>query len=116
MSNQTIKSSDEAWDERELGADEASVEVVDAKTAEAIDEAAGTKLISIRLQKSLIEDLKMIGAVNNGIGYQTLAKQILQRFVDCEKKRIFNEVMSARLEEQEKEESRETGNHDNEAA
>jgi hypothetical protein len=42
------------------------------------------------LQKSLIEDFKAIASLN-GIGYQPLMRQILKRFVDCEKKRIIKE-------------------------
>lgn len=102
MSKQTIVSTDEAWEERTLGADSESVKVVEKAQEDSIDEAAGTQLISIRLQKSLIEDFKTIASLNNGIGYQTLMKQILQRFVDSEKKRIWNELVSEKLNEQEK--------------
>jgi uncharacterized protein (DUF4415 family) len=97
MSKQPIISSDEAWEERALGADENYVKAVDAELAKGIDEAAGTQMISIRLQKSLIEDFKMIAAYNNGIGYQTLMKQILQRFVDSEKEQIWNALVSEQI-------------------
>jgi len=46
--------------------------------------------ISIRLEKSLIEDFKFI-AILNRIGYQPLIRQVLKRFADCEKKRILRE-------------------------
>lgn len=84
MSKDTIPTSDEAWDDKALGADEKYVRVVDSKTAEQIDDAAGTQLISIRMQKSTIEDLKLIASLNK-IGYQTLIKQVMNRFVECEK-------------------------------
>lgn len=100
MSKQTIVSSEEAWDERTLGADGDSVKAVDKELEDVIDEASGTQLISIRVQKSLIEDLKVIASLNKGIGYQTLMKQILQRFVNAEKKRIWNELVSEKLKEQ----------------
>lgn len=100
MSKQTIPDTDEAWDEKALGADENFVEVADQNTEETIDEAAGTQLISIRMQKSMIEDFKMIASFNNGIGYQTLMKQILQRFVDSERKRIFRELIAEKMKEQ----------------
>jgi hypothetical protein len=58
--------------------------------SQAIDEALALQLISIRLQKSLIEDFKFIATLN-GIGYQPLMRQILKRFVDSEKKRILRE-------------------------
>ena len=61
-----------------------------------IDAAAGTQLISIRLGVSMIEDLKLIAQIN-GIGYQTLMKQILGRFVEREKKAIWNQIVSKQL-------------------
>lgn len=96
MNKQTIHASDEAWDERKLGADENFVSVVNEDMANTIDEAAGTQLISIRIQKSIIEDLKLIASLNK-IGYQTLMKQVMQRFVECEKKQIFRELVSEKI-------------------
>jgi predicted DNA binding CopG/RHH family protein len=93
-----IAASDEAWDERDLGADEKFVSVASDELTQQVLESAGTHLISIRLQKSLIEDFKLIASLN-GLGYQTLMKQILQRFVDCEKKQIFRELVSEKLGE-----------------
>ncbi|WP_081300996.1 CopG family antitoxin [Aliivibrio fischeri] len=55
-----------------------------------LDDKLGLQMISIRLQKSLIEDLKDIAELN-GIGYQPLMKQILKRFVDAEKKQLLRE-------------------------
>lgn len=99
MSKHAIPSTDEAWDEKTLGADENYVKLVEADLTEKIDDASGTQLISIRLQKSLIEDFKLIAAYNNGIGYQTLMKQILQRFVESEKKQIWNAVIAEKIRE-----------------
>jgi hypothetical protein len=98
--NKTIPSTDEAWDERILGADEAFVKVDDGDIDKEIDEAAGTQLISIRMQKSMIEDLKAICALNGGMGYQTLMKQMLQRFIDGEKKQFWNAMVAEKLKEQ----------------
>lgn len=102
MSKQTIPGTDEAWDDRVLGADANFVAVAEEVTQDEIDQAVGSQLISIRLQKALIEDFKMIASLNGEIGYQTLMKQILQRFVDCEKKRIFRELVSEKIKEQQK--------------
>lgn len=87
----------EQWESRELGADEAFVKkstnskrkraVLDNGTKEK------TQLISIRLPIALIEDLKLIGQEEN-LGYQTLAKEVLQRFVDAEHRRKYNKVVS----------------------
>jgi hypothetical protein len=100
MSKRTIPATDEAWDERVLGNDEAFVEVADEALSDAAEEATGTQLISIRMQKVMIDDLKAIAARNGGIGYQTLVKQVLQRFVDCERKLLWNEFVSEKLREQ----------------
>lgn len=91
-----ITSTDEAWDDRELGADEKFVGVIDDSLMQQIFEASGTQLISIRMQKSLLEDFKLISSLN-GLGYQTLMKQILQRFVDSEKKKIFRELVAEKV-------------------
>lgn len=104
MSQQSIHASDDAWENKSLGNDEAFVKVVDEAQEANIDEASGTQMISIRLQKSLIEDFKIIASLNGGIGYQTLMKQIMQRFVDCEKKRIFNELVAEKIKMQQKSE------------
>jgi len=95
MSKKTILSTDDAWDEGLLGADEQHVKIVHKDAAAKIDEAAGLQLISIRMQKSTIEDLKLIAMLNK-IGYQTLMKQVMQRFVDCEMKQICREMISAK--------------------
>lgn len=97
MNKASIPASDEAWDDETLGADPGSMKVVDEKTAAELDEAAGTQLISIRMQKSMVDAFKAIAAANKGIGYQTLMKQILQRFIDGEMKRVWNEHLAEKL-------------------
>lgn len=90
-----IEASDEAWDSGKLGRDDEHVGVVKENIESKIDEALELQLISIRLQKSLIEDFKMIAKLN-GIGYQPLMRQILTRFAECEKKNIINQLISER--------------------
>jgi predicted DNA binding CopG/RHH family protein len=102
MSKQSIHASDEAWEDRRLGCDENFVKVVDNVQEDDLAEASGTQMISIRIQKSLIEDFKMIASLNGNIGYQTLMKQIMQRFVDSEKKQIFNDLVKEKLKSQQK--------------
>ncbi len=86
-----IPSSDEAWDTGELGREEEFVKRAPDEVNEGkIDSSLELHLISIRLQKSLIEDYKHIASMN-GIGYQPLMRQILKRFADAEKKRILRE-------------------------
>lgn len=81
--------SESAWDKGELGRDEDFVEVVreSPEMTKALDDALELQLISVRLQKSLIDGLKLI-AKANGIGYQPLMRQVLNRFVDSELRRL----------------------------
>lgn len=82
----------EKWDSRELGASpEHAIKATDEVHQELTD-ALGLQLISIRLQKKLIEDLKFI-AKSNGIGYQPLIRDLLNRFVLAEKKSIMRDTL-----------------------
>lgn len=90
-----IPSSDEAWDSGELGGDAESAQPIRENLEKEIDASLEMHMISIRLQKSLIEDFKAIAQLN-AIGYQTLMRQILKRFVECEKKKILREAFALR--------------------
>lgn len=107
-----IPSTDEAWEDGLLGRDEEFVKRANDGLESKIDEAAELQPISIRLQKSLIDDFKLIAELN-GIGYQTLMRQILKRFADCEKKRILRDVVSeaAKAAGKELEQTEETNCH-----
>lgn len=87
----------EAWETGALGRDEKYAKRVKIDPLE-IDDALELKAISIRLQKSLIEDFKFIAQVN-GIGYQTLIRQMLTRFAVSEKKRIINAAIAEKIRE-----------------
>jgi len=80
----------EAWEDGTLGQDEKFASVAESIEESALNEAAGLQMISIRLQRSLIEDFKNIAEIN-GIGYQPLIRQVLKRFADAEKKQILRE-------------------------
>jgi hypothetical protein len=88
-----ISASDKAWDSEELGNDERYAAVADEDIETQIDEALELQLISIRLQKSLIDDFKALAKLNR-VGYQPLMRQVLTRFADCEKKRVLRERVS----------------------
>lgn len=89
-----------AWDDGKLGREDEFVKIADDIKSQAIDDALELQMISIRLQKSLIEDMKMIAKIN-GLGYQPLIKQILKRFVDGEKKMmLMDEAIRKAKEEQ----------------
>lgn len=85
-----VQDTDEAWDDGSLGRDEQYAVVAEPIDEKALNDATGLQMISIRLQKSLIEDFKNIAEIN-GIGYQPLIRQVLKRFADSEKRRILRE-------------------------
>jgi len=95
-----FEDTDEVWDEGELGRDEEFAEVAEIIDEQLIDDSLDLQLISIRLQKSLIEDFKVIAKIH-GIGYQPLMRQILKRFADCEKKKLIREYASSMQKEEE---------------
>jgi uncharacterized protein (DUF4415 family) len=88
----SIPDTEEAWSSGELGREEEYAAVAPDENVDVIiNEHLGLQLISIRLEKSLIEDYKLIAKMN-GLGYQPLMRQILKRFADSEKNRILREV------------------------
>jgi predicted DNA binding CopG/RHH family protein len=91
MATDRFHESVEAWEEGKLGRDKKHAEKADSGAEKALHDALGMQMISIRLQKKLIEDLKSI-AKYNGIGYQPLIRQLLTRFVTAEYKRLLNEA------------------------
>lgn len=97
MATKKIKGTHEAWESGQLGASEAHVKALSVKDTKAdlalINEHLGLQPISIRLEQSLIEDFKAIASIN-GLGYQTLMRQALKRFADCEKKDILRRAAS----------------------
>ncbi|MGA7981012.1 MAG: hypothetical protein WCA32_12420 [Chromatiaceae bacterium] len=100
--NERIPGTEDAWDNRQLGADPAFAEVHDVTPEEdaAIDRALDLHPISIRLPKSLIDDFKAIAEVN-GMGYQPLMRQILTRFADSGKKRLLMEAAAQKAKQRE---------------
>ena len=80
MKNLHKVNQEEAWDNRELGASEKHVRKAAPDREKALDKRLGLQTISIRLQKSLIENLKRL-AKKDGIGYQPYVRQILTRHV-----------------------------------
>lgn len=86
----------EFWDNEELSIKEAfekPVKSSNIRKAIDKDKKEKTQLISIRLPVSLIENLKTIGEMEK-IGYQTLSRNILQRFVDAENRKQINKLIS----------------------
>lgn len=94
----------EKWENRELGADEEFASLASEADDDELmsllnepeDENIDSKmqLISIRLPQTLIADLKSIGKAED-LGYQTLAREVLKRFVDAENRKKYNETIAA---------------------
>lgn len=87
-----IESTDEAWETGELGREEEHVKVSEGVNEVALNESLNLIPVSIRLQKSLVDDFKIIARLE-GIGYQPLMRQVLTRFAHCEMKRIIRDVL-----------------------
>jgi predicted DNA binding CopG/RHH family protein len=86
-----IQNAEDAWESRELGADEEFVRVASDELEARVQASLGMQMISIRLPKELIDSLKMIGQYR-GIGYQPLVRDLLGRFAASELKIMAQEL------------------------
>ncbi len=77
----------EAWETGALGCDPEFVKVVSVEINQQVDEALGLQMISIRLQKELIDELKLVASFH-GVGYQPLMRDALKRFANAELKKL----------------------------
>jgi len=102
-----IEGTVEAWETGLLGNDERYARVSTEVTIDNIEKSPGLKSISIRLQQSLIDDLKEIGSIE-GISYQPLIKQVLKRFVEGEHKRYARQYIATQFIESVKNDSEDT--------
>lgn len=75
---------DDPWDTRELGSDEVFARKTSKENEKGLDDKLGLQIISIRLQKSLIDELKEL-AGEDGLGYQPYIRQVLSHHVRNEK-------------------------------
>lgn len=87
--------SEDVWEDRTIGAQEEFAEVAPDISVE-LDSALDLHPISIRLQKSLVDNLKALAQLN-GLGYQPLIRQILTRWVDCELKQMVAAQAAAKV-------------------
>jgi hypothetical protein len=86
MPSEATTSNENVWDEGALGRDENHVRRSSSEREQSVDEALALQMISIRMPKELIEQLKFI-ANYHGIGYQPLMRDILCRWARTE---MFN--------------------------
>lgn len=92
------------WESGEYGRSLEHAEVVDSASSDSLDESLGMKLVSIRLQRSLIQNLKLI-AKHHGVAYQPLVRDLLNRFAVSEMKNILRELEAAQRKSIEEEDS-----------
>lgn len=87
------------WESRELVSDPqfARSTSVPASFHELLNKSNNMQMISIRLPKDLIDDLKNISKAQK-MGYQALMREVLKRFVEAEKKIMYRELMKANQE------------------
>ena len=95
MKKVKIQNTADSWESGEFGRDIKYAKAVDKKIGIQIDEALGLQMISIRLEKDLIESYKLLGTKYD-MGYQPLMREALKRFVEGE----FKLIASATLEKQ----------------
>lgn len=100
MATKKIDSTDEAWDERALGASEDHVVVAGDEHAVALDRSLGLQSISIRLPKQMIDQFKLI-AHFHGVGYQPLMRDVMARFIP----NALREILEAERTKAEKSQS-----------
>lgn len=88
-----VPEADCPWESGALGLSEEHALASTGDHEQSVDDALGLQLISIRLPKGLIADLKFI-ATREGLGYQPLVRRVLQRFAAWEFKNMAHENLS----------------------
>ena len=86
MNDMPKVTSEDAWENRELGATESFVRKASPEHEKSLDEKLNLQIISIRLQKGLIDELKDLSE-ENGLGYQPYIRQVLTHHVRNEKRK-----------------------------
>lgn len=97
--NTKIAGTEEAWESRQLGADAAFAKPVSPEYTQKIEESLGLQMISIRLDRGLIESFKAISAFH-GLGYQPLMRDALKRFAEHELRNIVQGVVESQRKKQ----------------
>lgn len=90
----------QAWETGELGGDESYVRRSSADSEKAVEETLELQMISIRLQRELIEQLKFL-AKYHSVGYQPLIRDVLKRWARSELLLVASQ-MQQELEAKEK--------------
>jgi len=79
------------WEDGTLGRSEEHAAIAPAGISADVDKSLDLQLVSIRLQKGLINSMKII-AKYRGVGYQPLMRDLLNRFAVSELRAITMEL------------------------
>lgn len=90
MSTSSNVTGRQPWEELDTDLEDHTVAATEEQTSE-IDNALGLQMISIRLQRPLINNLKLI-ADYHGVGYQPLIRDLLNRFAKSELGNIVRQI------------------------
>lgn len=93
-----IKGTSEAWESGELGRDEKYVRRSTADVELQIEDTLDLQMISLRLQRELIKELKFI-AKYHGVGYQPLMRDVLGRWARSEMGAIAKQLQEKKENE-----------------
>ena len=96
MANKQILDNVELWNGSALTAEGKSIKACETPDflKEDIELNSNLQLISIRLPKDLIDDLKLI-AKDQSMGYQALTREVLKRFVAAEKRAMYRDLLKS---------------------
>ena len=72
-----------AWEDGSLGRSEEHVKRSDENRTASVDDALGLQMISLRLPKDLLEQLKVIAKYHR-IGYQPMVRDVIGRWARTE--------------------------------
>jgi len=75
---------DDAWEDGRFGTDDTYVAQTDPAHEKALDDALRLQEVSIRLPKTLIEQLELIARFH-GVPHQSLIRDVLTRFASDHK-------------------------------
>jgi hypothetical protein len=81
-----------SWESGKLGRDKTYAVAASKELGDQMDDALGLQIISIRLDKELIDTFKLLGDKYQ-MAYQPLMREALKRFVDDELKIVAFEAL-----------------------
>jgi predicted DNA binding CopG/RHH family protein len=96
MANKKTKVAKQPWELLDQDLEQHSV-AMDKSEADKVDEALELQMISIRLERGLLSNLKLI-ADHHGVGYQPLIRDLLNRFAQSELDSILHQLVEQQKE------------------